>query len=278
MPRIILATLLLLTTPLAVLAGPYDVPSTIPDTGQTQCYDTEHNEIPCAGTGQDGEYSINPMSYTKLDGEGNELPDSAESWVMVRDNVTGLIWEVKTNKDGVANYDDPHDADNEYTWYDPDPATNGGGDAGTESEHDTLDFIEELNNANYGGHSDWRLPSREELRSIVDYGIPSPRPTVDVSYFPNSGSSHYWSSTTSASNTNYARSVSFGYGYDNSPGKSVSLYVRAVRGGQGGSFGSWIIHENDTATHEATGLMWQTNEAGAMTWQEALAVLRKPRS
>ena len=41
----------------------------IPDTGQTKCYDTDGNEIPCAGTGQDGEYSINPMSYTKLSGQ-----------------------------------------------------------------------------------------------------------------------------------------------------------------------------------------------------------------
>ncbi len=47
--------------------------------------------------GQDANYSINPMSYTKLDGSGNNLLDSATSWAMVRDNVTGLIWEVKHN-------------------------------------------------------------------------------------------------------------------------------------------------------------------------------------
>jgi hypothetical protein len=33
------------------------------------------------------------MSYTKLDGSGNVLSGSATSWVMVRDNVTGLIWD-----------------------------------------------------------------------------------------------------------------------------------------------------------------------------------------
>ncbi|MBW2709452.1 MAG: hypothetical protein JRD04_09275 [Deltaproteobacteria bacterium] len=89
----------------------------VPDTGQTTCYDEGGNVITCpspgqAFYGQDANYTINPPSYTKLDG-------------MVRDNVTGLIWEVKQNKDGTKNYDNPHDADNTYTWYDPDPATNG---------------------------------------------------------------------------------------------------------------------------------------------------------
>jgi len=38
----------------------------LPETGQTKCYQTmsPYAEIPCAGTGQDGEYNINPISYT----------------------------------------------------------------------------------------------------------------------------------------------------------------------------------------------------------------------
>ncbi|MBV5267931.1 MAG: hypothetical protein JZU67_05405, partial [Burkholderiaceae bacterium] len=100
----------------SVLAAP------VPDTGQTKCYDA-NVEITCPSSGQpfygqDAQYTINPMSYTKLGGSGNVLPDSATSWVMVKDNVTGLIWEMKTQKDGVKNYSDPHDADNTYTWYD----------------------------------------------------------------------------------------------------------------------------------------------------------------
>ena len=141
----------------------------VPDTGQTKCYN-DTVEIPCPSPGQpfygqDANYSINPMSYTKLDGSGNALPDSATSWVMVRDNVTGLIWEMKTNKDGIQNYNDPHDADNTYTWYDSNPATNGG-NAGTPGNGtDTEDFIKALNDAHYGGYSDWRLPTIKELDS-----------------------------------------------------------------------------------------------------------------
>jgi len=70
----------------------------VPGTGQTKCYDDKGNVITCPSPGQpfygqDGNYNINPPSYTKLDSSGNALPDSAGIWTTVRDNVTGLIWE-----------------------------------------------------------------------------------------------------------------------------------------------------------------------------------------
>jgi hypothetical protein len=211
------------------LAGP------VPDTGQTTCYDDVGNVIQCPQPGQpfygqDANYTINPPSYTKLDASGNALPDSASSWVMVRDNVTGLIWEVKQNKDEVKDYTNPRDADNTYTWYDPDPATNGG-DAGTRGDGtDTEDFIAALNAANFGGFSDWRLPTIKELDSIVNLGRYNP--SIDPAYFPDTVASGYWSSTTHALYTGNAWIMYFyrGYGYDHY--KSYYYYVRAVRGGQ----------------------------------------------
>ena len=194
----------------------------VPDTGQTTCYDQSGSEITCPSPGQsfygqDANYNINPPSYTKLDG-------------MVRDNVTGLIWEVKQNKDGTKNYDNPHDADNTYTWYDPDSATNGGS-AGTAGDGtDTDDFINALNSARFGGYSDWRLPGREELRSICDYGRYDP--AINTAFFPNTVSSYYWSSTTSASNTGGAWIIGFYNGGVHWNYKSLNYYVRAVRGGQ----------------------------------------------
>ncbi len=194
MRLIFFAILLLLATPFAALTGPYDVPSTIPDTGQTKCYDAVGNEISCAGTGQDGAYNISPMSFTKLSGG-----------IMVQDNVTQLIWEVKTDDGGVQ------DKDNTYNW------------------NAAIAYCEDLP---LGGYNDWRLPSREELRSIVDYSIPYPGPTIDTSYFPNTVSSYYWSSTTYASSTGSAWHVYFSSGLDNYSHKSYSRYVRCVRGGQ----------------------------------------------
>jgi hypothetical protein len=206
----------------------------VPDTGQTKCYDVAGNVITCPSPGQalycqDGNYTINPISYTKLDGSGNVLSDSATTWVMVKDNVTGLIWEMKTKKDGVKNYEDPNDADNNYTWYDSNPATNGGNPG--EIGNDTEVFLKALNDAHYGSFSDWRLPTIKELASIVNYSIASPKPMINAGYFPNTQSLPYWSSTTYASDTYGAWYISFGGGYGPSA-KSHSYYVRAVRGGQ----------------------------------------------
>src|SRR5208283_3026477 len=58
--------------------------SALPDTGQTQCYDPSGlsgNVIACAGSGQDGAYILNPMSFTD---NGNSTGS---------DNVTGLMWQ-----------------------------------------------------------------------------------------------------------------------------------------------------------------------------------------
>ena len=209
----------------------------VPDTGVTKCYDTAGNVITCPSPGQDyygqdANYSINPMSYTKLDSKGNALSDSATSWSMVKDNVTGLTWEVKTNKDGKTNYDDPHDADNTYCWYDSNPATNGG-DAGSECNgKNTEAFITALNDANFGGHSDWRMPTIKELAYIVNYSIAYPGPTINTKYFPNTVSSFYWSSTTYAGGTDGAWGVYFYSGTGSYNYKYDAYYVRAVRGGQ----------------------------------------------
>ncbi len=263
----------------------------VPDTGQTTCYDTLGDLIPCPLPGQDlygqdANYTINPPSYTKLDGNGNALPDSAASWMLVRDNVTGLIWEVKQNKDGVKNYNNPHDADNTYTWYDPNPATNGGY-AGTPGDGtDTDDFINALNSAGFGGYSDWRLPGIKELRSICDYGRCNP--AVKSDYFPNTVAYdefyYYWSADTINANLlsfdEPVWTISFYYGYDIpankvSPGVYSTNWARAVRGEQ---FANQLKNNgNGTVTDTSTGLMWQQDTArdgqgnyAEMTWEAAL--------
>ena len=80
-------------------------PLPVPDTGQTTCYNNT-NEMKCPQSGepffgQDAQYLINPPSYVKLDENGNELPASATSWIMVTDKATGLTWEVKTDDGGI---------------------------------------------------------------------------------------------------------------------------------------------------------------------------------
>ncbi len=199
----------------------------VPDTGQTTCYDgTVSITCPDPGEafyGQDASYSINTPAYAKFDAGCTPLPDNATTWAMVRDEVTGLIWENKTDDGSI------HDKDNTYTWYDNNSATNGGY-AGTPGDGtDTMDFIRALNTANYGGFSDWRMPTEKELQSIVDYGHYNQ--SINNTYFPNTGASYYWSSTTNVDDLGYAWSVDFSLGYYvYSNSKANSRYARAVRG------------------------------------------------
>ena len=157
--------------------------------------------------------SLKPLSkYTKLDSSDRQLPDNAQSWMMVRDNETGLIWEIKQNKDGFPNHVNPNDADNTYTW-----------------AESTQKFIMGLNAAHFGGFSDWRLPTTDELKTLVDTS--RAKPAINIDYFPDTQSSFYWS-TSNSLHTIHAWGVYFHKGYDGYGTKSHGSYTRAVRGGR----------------------------------------------
>ena len=78
---------------------------------------------------------------------------------------------------------------------------------------------------------DWRLPTINELKNLVDYSqydpcLPPGHP------FTGQLSFYYWSSTTYASTTNYAWFVHFQAGDNYGNSKSNGYLVWAVRGGQ----------------------------------------------
>jgi hypothetical protein len=79
-----------------------------------------------------------------------------------------------------------------------------------------------------GGFTDWRLPNVKELKSIADMTVYSP--AINATYFPNTQSSTYWSSTTCAPNTTYAWYVLFTNGSTTNYNKTNTGYVRCVRG------------------------------------------------
>ena len=186
----------------------------VPDTGQARSFTKTF--------GEDSDYSIHPPSYTKLDEQGRALPFSSLAWATVRDNVTGLVWEVKSDDGSV------HDRDNRYTWYDPNPDTDGG-NAGTPGDGtDTYDFIRALNDSMFGGFSDWRIPTLTELAYIIHHGRWNP--AIHIAYFPNTAPSVYWSSITDAHYSFLAWGVDFGYGYVGANYKLNFRHIRAVRG------------------------------------------------
>jgi len=246
------------------LAGP------IPDTGQTKCYNNTE-EIPCpqpgeAFYGQDGNYLINPPSYTKLDAEGSDLPDDATEWVMVRDNVTGLIWEAKTNDASI------HDKDNVYTWCDTNPETNSGNAGICGDGTDTEYFLKVLNSWAFGGHSDWRLPFAQELRTIAKYN--SQLKAIETQYFPLTKPYYYWTSLSAGDTASHAWLVYFANGFVGSGSKAAAnkYHIRAVPRRQVLSASRFRNNGDGTTTDTVTGLMWQqdTPESG-MDWQSALS-------
>ncbi len=220
----------------------------IPDTGQTKCYN-DKAEILCPKKGQDyygqdGNYTIKPPSYTLLNGGA-----------MVKDNVTGLIWENKTTDGSI------HDTSKEYNWNDAQSV-----------------FIKQLNSSRFGGYNDWRLPTIRELYSIVDYS--RHEPSIDTRYFPNTQSYFYWASSKKdfSGDTvvlSFSRCLGFGAGDSNEYGGSGNLHVRAVRGGQ--PMTDNLIIKEGIVNDKSTGLMWQQatgNNGQRMIWKEALSYCR----
>ncbi len=84
-------------------------------------------------------------------------------------------------------------------------------------------------NLTLNAQSDWRLPNKNELLSIVDYSKNSP--SVNE-VFTNTSNDDYWSSTTYQSYHYNAWIVKFDYGYTEHKGKDYSHSVRCVRAGQ----------------------------------------------
>ncbi len=171
---------------------------------------------------------VTTTGYTKIANDGSILADSAKlgsgskDWACTKDNKTGLIWEIKTTDGGLR------DSTKTYTW-----------DKGN-------DFATFVNSQSLCGSSDWRLPTNEEFKGLVycsdgkmktlgkdEYGsictgLPT-KPTINTTYFPNTQSNWFWSSSSYAYYSYYAWYVYFDSGYSGYLNKNDYGYVRLVR-------------------------------------------------
>jgi PKD repeat protein len=179
-------------SPAAIITGQLN------DTGITasQCYQAGSDVlISCTSTAavglnnaQDGmlgrDISVNDpqdgrlgFSFRKLGTSGQLLDDSATEWSCIKDNVTGLIWEVKTNDGGLRDFR------NQYTNYDSTTAKQlNGGLVPTPSDlaaaTNSIGFQNAVNAIGFCGASDWRIPTLDELRTIADF-----QQAVDPTWF-----------------------------------------------------------------------------------------------
>ena len=144
--------------------------------------------------------------------------------------MTGLVWEVK-----VDDATSLQDAAASYSWHNS-SGIGDGGDAGVidggncpvAGECDTEAFVAAVNAAALCGQTNWRLPGRGDLLSLIDYAAAS-GPLIDTNYFPNAAADLYWSSEPEARGD--VRSVDFSNGESRDSARSTALHVRLVSGG-----------------------------------------------
>ncbi len=267
-------TLFLRTVSVAVLLAFQSVACAagINDTGQSLCHDQANSAVACsysvggdAGVNarQDARYGRDAarrlgrltkigggdrgFDYSKISNDGSTLEAAAAlgsgalDWACTKDNVTGLIWEIKSD---VGLRSSAHTC----LWYSTDSGTNGGDPGATPNvlvgntcgsqspaapyECDTEKYVADVNAVGLCAASDWRLPTYRELLSIVNAG--NANPAIDSSFFPNTVTVGYgyWTRSTDATYSGAAWAVNFADGNASSDGKAGrERPVRLVRGG-----------------------------------------------
>ncbi|MCX7076241.1 MAG: DUF1566 domain-containing protein [Methylococcales bacterium] len=157
---------------------------------------------------------IPTTGYTKISNSGAILPYTAKlgsgsnDWACTKDNKTGLTWEVKTDDGGLR------DMNWDYSWYQPNgdnagytDITNGAPNCSTQNNCNTDAFTNAVNVKGLCGKKDWRMPTIYELKTLVYcsdgkydtdgscINYKSVEPTINSTYFPNTLSGWYWSSS-----------------------------------------------------------------------------------
>jgi hypothetical protein len=169
---------------------------TLPQTGQTLCYNssTPGTTIPCAGTGQDGD---------RRAGLAWPTPRFQTVGDCVSDNLTGLMWSRNANRPGGAR-----------TW------------------QQALDYVASVNSGSgLCGYFDWRLPNVNELESLVHADWPDTSDWLNTQGFELVQEANYWSSSTSVDDRDYAWAVGLWDGYLFPYAKNYEYFVWPVRNG-----------------------------------------------
>jgi hypothetical protein len=246
----------------------------IVSTGQTTCYNSER-ELSCSKvgvnfSGQDAQHGGQAPVYI-LSNDG----------LTVTDQVTGLTWQ----RSPAINNQGTLDAKDKLTW------------------EQARMRPAQLNEIQFGGYQDWRLPSIKELYSLINFngqdlvpGMPfeNAKPFIDTNYFnfvygrEDQGErpidSQYATDTLYSGTpqdikmfgVNFADGRIKGYGLY-LPGRGEkTFYVMCVRGNPAYGTNHFVPNGDGVILDKATGLQWTKKDSGdPVDWPGALAYVRE---
>lgn len=188
-------------------------PRRVISSGQSGCWNERGESISCRCTGQDGDLQPGlPWPEPRL-----ELSRGT-----VRDHLTGLVWMADAN-----HFEWP------LAWSEANEAV-----AGLCRDH-------------HLGQTDWRLPNRRELWSLVSFAAANPA-LPEEHPFQNVFLGWYWTSTTAARDPSYAWAVQFTGGRVFFETKDRYAFTWACRG--------------NSPVLAATGTNGSSNRDGAAHW------------
>lgn len=161
--------------------------------------------------------------FKKINAVGGVVNEKSGEWDCVLDTRTNLMWEVK--RDPRLHMGDLRAADETFTWYSGNANLNGGAVGEWNSQQakcvgytegqpatycNTDAFVQRINAKKLCGFSDWRLPTRVELESIVDYGRSAP--AINTAFFPFVRSELYWTQSPYVEDNKSAWAINFRLG------------------------------------------------------------------
>ncbi|MBQ6976190.1 MAG: DUF1566 domain-containing protein [Selenomonadaceae bacterium] len=193
------------------------------------------------------------MCYIFLDSQGKLLDFEhckGNEVAVIRDSETGLDWEVKSlDAENFRFYN------RTLNWF-----------AFTEK------YISQLNEMNYGGFDDWRIPSKAELRSLIDYSKTSPAFPQEI--FKTLTAQDYWCGTTYGLRDDCGWVINLNIGAATAKNKTLPSYGVAVRGRKITDAKSRFIDNGDgTITDTFLKLMWQKNQNERKSYNDVLKEL-----